>query len=122
MIHCFEIVCEHFRFSSSTNVFFSLFVLIQPGPAWVTQQWVSFRACLGRKIFTLYEESYEEFKWSYFKVVNRLGVHPFFLTLEGEPQIDIYWRKNFSGFWVSNMSSVEREMLEFFLRCWGVNR
>lgn len=75
-----------------------------------------FSGLAKKKDFAPCEESYQEFKWSYFKVLTQLEVHPFSLTLKGEPKIDIYWRKNGSGVQVSDseLSFLVREIVEFF--------
>ncbi|MED6204038.1 hypothetical protein PIB30_005438 [Stylosanthes scabra] len=54
-------------------------------------RWASFRAREGRRIFSLYEESFHDFKNYYFKVRAVGGFRPFFENERGEYQFRLYW-------------------------------
>ncbi|MED6221783.1 hypothetical protein PIB30_058060 [Stylosanthes scabra] len=46
---------------------------------------LSFGAYQGRRLFDAFEESIQEFKWHYFKILPLPGSRPFWLDDEGEP-------------------------------------
>ncbi|MED6173571.1 hypothetical protein PIB30_060789 [Stylosanthes scabra] len=69
---------------------------------------MSFRAYQGRKLFDSFEESIQEFKWHYFKVLPFPGKRPFCLFLPG-------WGKNPTlsvvGFWITMMLMLGRFLI-----------
>ncbi|MED6119006.1 hypothetical protein PIB30_007896 [Stylosanthes scabra] len=68
----FEKVCLHFGFRPTIRLFFYIYdVHFPPGG----YGYVSFRARQGRRLFDSYEESIQEFKWHYFKVLAAPGNH-----------------------------------------------
>ncbi|MED6172528.1 hypothetical protein PIB30_050887 [Stylosanthes scabra] len=52
---------------------------------------LSFRAYQGRHLFDAFEESIQEFKWHYFKVLPLPGTRPFWVDDEGKPYPWVYW-------------------------------
>ncbi|MED6112371.1 hypothetical protein PIB30_061127 [Stylosanthes scabra] len=52
---------------------------------------LSFRAYQGRRLFDAFEESIQEFKWHYFKVLPLLGTRPFWVDDEGKSYSWVYW-------------------------------
>ncbi|MED6208950.1 hypothetical protein PIB30_049845 [Stylosanthes scabra] len=52
---------------------------------------LSFRAYQRRRLFDAFEESIQEFKWHYFKVLPLPGTRPFWVDDEGEPYPWVYW-------------------------------
>ncbi|MED6113012.1 hypothetical protein PIB30_067107 [Stylosanthes scabra] len=52
---------------------------------------LSFRAYQGRRLFDAFEESIQEFKWHYFKVLSLPGTRPFWVDDEGKPFPWVYW-------------------------------
>ncbi|MED6126609.1 hypothetical protein PIB30_080049 [Stylosanthes scabra] len=52
---------------------------------------LSFRAYQGRRLFYAFEESIQEFKWHYFKVLPLPGSRTFWLDDEGKPFPWVYW-------------------------------
>ncbi|MED6111837.1 hypothetical protein PIB30_056068 [Stylosanthes scabra] len=65
-LRTFERVCLHFGFRPSWRVFLYTYQLHAPPPV---KGFMSFRAYQGRKLFDSFEESIQEFKWHYFKVL-----------------------------------------------------
>ncbi|XP_072085862.1 uncharacterized protein [Arachis hypogaea] len=91
-IRCFEMVCEYLELPASVDVFLFYFNLTNPSKQGKARKgFLSFRAAQGRKIFSLFEDSYHGFKDKYFKVRPVKGRHPFWLSLEGERLIQTYW-------------------------------
>ncbi|MED6197696.1 hypothetical protein PIB30_059051 [Stylosanthes scabra] len=45
----------------------------------------------GRRLFDAFEESIQEFKWHYFKVLPLPGTRPFWVDDEGSPYPWVYW-------------------------------
>ncbi|MED6118124.1 hypothetical protein PIB30_000106 [Stylosanthes scabra] len=81
-ILAFEKVCLHYGFRPTIRLFFYIYdVLIPPNGF----GYISFRACQGRKLFDSYEDSIQEFKWHYFKVLPALGRRAFWLDHEDKP-------------------------------------
>ncbi|MED6200036.1 hypothetical protein PIB30_081375 [Stylosanthes scabra] len=52
---------------------------------------LSFWAYQGRRLFDAFEESIQEFKWHYFKVLPLPGTRPFWVDDEGNPFPWVYW-------------------------------
>ncbi|MED6217680.1 hypothetical protein PIB30_019989 [Stylosanthes scabra] len=71
-------------------VFLYFFHLTQPFYR-KKSQWSSFRAREGRRIFTLYKESFHNFKNYYFKLRAVEGVRSFYENERGEYQFQLYW-------------------------------
>ncbi|MED6223391.1 hypothetical protein PIB30_073555 [Stylosanthes scabra] len=61
---------------------------------------LSFRAYQGRRLFDAFEESIQEFKWHYFKVLSLPGTRPFWVDDEGKPS-------NFRCRWILDHSDAE---------------
>ncbi|MED6109759.1 hypothetical protein PIB30_036512 [Stylosanthes scabra] len=69
-ILAFEKVCLHFGFRPTIRLFFYIYdVHFPPGG----YGYVSFRARQGRRLFDSYEDSIQEFKWHYFKMLAAPG-------------------------------------------------
>ncbi|MED6107132.1 hypothetical protein PIB30_011147 [Stylosanthes scabra] len=82
-------------------------------------RWASFRAREGRRIFTLYEESFHDFKNYYFKVRAIEGVRPFFENERGEYQFRLYW---YSGpespkYDFGDLDEVDQEIVTVLKEC-----
>ncbi|MED6147683.1 hypothetical protein PIB30_046068 [Stylosanthes scabra] len=80
----FQTVCWYLHLDISLRAFLYFFRLIQPFFSRKKSQWSSFRACEGRRIFTLYEESFHNFKNYYFKLRAVKSVRPFYENERGE--------------------------------------
>ncbi|MED6165318.1 hypothetical protein PIB30_098424 [Stylosanthes scabra] len=87
-LRTFERVCLHFGFCPSWRIFLCMYQLHAPLPG---NGFISFHAHQGRWLFDAFEESIQEFKWHYFKVLPFPGSHPFWLDDEGKPFSWVYW-------------------------------
>ncbi|MED6161135.1 hypothetical protein PIB30_057883, partial [Stylosanthes scabra] len=93
-LRTFERVCLHFGFRPSWHVFLYTYQLHAPLPR---KGFMSFRAYHGRKLFDSFEESIQDFKWHYFKVLPFPGKRPFWLNDEGAPFPWVYWNAEGGG-------------------------
>ncbi|MED6152686.1 hypothetical protein PIB30_094396 [Stylosanthes scabra] len=87
-LRTFERVCLHFGFRPSWRIFLYTYQLHAPPPG---NGFLSFRAYQGRRLFDAFEESIQEFKWHYFKVLPLPGTRPFWVDDEGKPFPWVYW-------------------------------
>ncbi|MED6197903.1 hypothetical protein PIB30_061204 [Stylosanthes scabra] len=84
----FERVCLHYGFRPTIKLFFYIYdVHFPPG----NYGYISFRARQGRRLFDSYEDSIQEFKWHYFKVLAASGKRAFWLNHENKPFPWVYW-------------------------------
>ncbi|MED6144539.1 hypothetical protein PIB30_016584 [Stylosanthes scabra] len=65
LLWTFEKVCLHFGFRSTSRLFLYIYDILIPPTGY---GFISFRARQGCKLFGIFEESIQEFKWYYFKV------------------------------------------------------
>ncbi|MED6196906.1 hypothetical protein PIB30_051769 [Stylosanthes scabra] len=87
-LRTFERVCLHFGFRPSWRIFLYTYQLHASPPG---NGFLSFRAYQGRRLFDAFEESIQEFKWHYFKVLPLPGTRPFWVDDEGGPYPWVYW-------------------------------
>ncbi|MED6195672.1 hypothetical protein PIB30_040170 [Stylosanthes scabra] len=87
----FQTVCWYLHLDLFLRAFLYFFHLTQPFSSQKKSQWSSFRAHEGCRIFTLYEESFHNFKNYYFKLRAVNGVRPFYENEKGEYQFRLYW-------------------------------
>ncbi|MED6183317.1 hypothetical protein PIB30_036781 [Stylosanthes scabra] len=87
-LRTFERVCLHFGFRPSWRIFLYTYQLHAPPPG---NDFLSFRAYQGRRLFDAFEESIQELKWHYFKVLPLPGSRPFWVDDEGKPYPWVYW-------------------------------
>ncbi|MED6184200.1 hypothetical protein PIB30_045159 [Stylosanthes scabra] len=87
-LRTFERVYLHFGFRPSWRIFLYTYQLHAPPPG---NDFLSFRAYQGRRLFDVFEESIREFKWHYFKVLLLPGTRPFWVDDEGKPYPWVYW-------------------------------
>ncbi|MED6113297.1 hypothetical protein PIB30_069488 [Stylosanthes scabra] len=119
-IRAYEVICREFRFPTSLGVFHHLFKLTKPFSK-DKQQWLSFRANQGRKVFEMNEESVRDFKNLYLKVVSQPGSTPFWINREGEYRFPLTWNEE----WVNprverkELSEPELLFLDALSECWG---
>ncbi|MED6124996.1 hypothetical protein PIB30_064312 [Stylosanthes scabra] len=80
-----------------------------------TFEWgfMSFRAYQGRKLFDSFEESIQEFKWNYFKVLPFPGMRPFWLDDGGTPFPWVYWNAEVGDFRITALDPLETLAVEF---------
>ncbi|MED6111175.1 hypothetical protein PIB30_049979 [Stylosanthes scabra] len=94
-ILAFEKVCLHYGFRPTIRLFFYIYdVHFPPGG----YGYISFWARQGRKLFDSYEDSIQEFKWHYFKVLAALGKRAFWLDHENKPFSWVYWNPEVKDF------------------------
>ncbi|MED6224384.1 hypothetical protein PIB30_083431, partial [Stylosanthes scabra] len=106
----FERVCLHFEFRPSWHVFLYSYQVHAPPPG---RGFMYFRAYQGRKLFDSFEESIQEFKWHYFKVLPLPGKRPFWLDDEGAPFPWAYWNAEVGDFRVTALGHLETLAFEF---------
>ncbi|MED6160784.1 hypothetical protein PIB30_054573 [Stylosanthes scabra] len=108
----FEKVCLHFGFRPTIRLFFCIYdVHFPPGG----YGYVSFRARQGRRLFDSYEESIQEFKWHYFKMLAAPGKRAFWLDHEGKPFSWVYWNLEVKDFAVYNLEPLDMAAFKFLV-------
>ena len=86
-IKIFQLLCDGFGIHASQSLFFYLFVLTNPGVVKKKSAWVSFRSTQGKKVFSMFDESFRDFKNYFFKVRAVEGARPFFLDEIGTAHV-----------------------------------
>ncbi|MED6186096.1 hypothetical protein PIB30_063519 [Stylosanthes scabra] len=76
---------------------------------------ISFRARQGRRLFDSYEESIQEFKWHYFKILAAPGRRAFWLDHENKPFPWVYWNPEVKDFVVYNLEPLEMAAFKFLV-------
>ncbi|MED6159904.1 hypothetical protein PIB30_046622 [Stylosanthes scabra] len=76
---------------------------------------LSRRPCQGRKLFDSYEDSIQEFKWHYFKVLAASGKRAFWLDHENKPFPWVYWNPEVKDFVVYNLEPLEMAAFKFLV-------
>ncbi|MED6198303.1 hypothetical protein PIB30_064973 [Stylosanthes scabra] len=109
-LRTFERVCLHFGFRPSWHVFLYTYQLHAPPPG---RGFMSFRTYQGRKLFDSFEESIQEFKWHYSKVLPLPGRRPFWLNDEGAPFSWVYWNAEVGDFPVTALDPLETLAFDF---------
>ncbi|MED6150650.1 hypothetical protein PIB30_074462, partial [Stylosanthes scabra] len=69
----------------------------------------------GRKLFDCYEDSIQEFKWHYFKVLAAPGKRAFWLDHENKPFSWVYWNPELKDFAVYNLEPLEMAAFKFLV-------
>ncbi|MED6120930.1 hypothetical protein PIB30_025411 [Stylosanthes scabra] len=111
-ILAFEKVCLHYGFRPTTRLFFYIYdVHFPPGG----YGYISFRARQGQRLFDSYEDSIQEFKWPYFKVLAAPGKRAFWLDHESKPFSWVYWNPEVKDFTVYNLEPLEMAALKFLV-------
>ncbi|MED6214622.1 hypothetical protein PIB30_104904, partial [Stylosanthes scabra] len=91
-IRCFELVTEFLQLPQEPEVFLCLFKFYSSNTSGRTKKgYMSVRPTKKRKIFTLYEDSFHDFKGRYFKIFAVGNHRPFWLSLEGDGLFPPYW-------------------------------
>ncbi|MED6131651.1 hypothetical protein PIB30_011502 [Stylosanthes scabra] len=111
-ILAFEKVCLHYGFRPTIRLFFYIYdVHFPPGG----YGYISFRVRQGRRLFDSYEESIQEFKWHYFKILAAPGKRAFWLDHENKPFPWIYWNPEVKDFVVYNLEPLEMAAFRFLV-------
>ncbi|MED6134029.1 hypothetical protein PIB30_033763 [Stylosanthes scabra] len=76
---------------------------------------ISFRARQGRRLFDSYEDSIQEFKWHYFKVLPAPGRRAFWLDHEDNPFPWVYWNPKVKDFTMYNLEPLEMAAFKFLV-------
>ncbi|MED6181768.1 hypothetical protein PIB30_022368 [Stylosanthes scabra] len=79
ILRTFERVCLYFGFRPTCRLFMYIYDILIPQTG---NGFISFRAHQGCKLFGSFEESIQEFKWHYFKVLPSPGHRAFWLNAE----------------------------------------
>ncbi|MED6164072.1 hypothetical protein PIB30_086220 [Stylosanthes scabra] len=74
---------------------------------------LSFRAYQGRRLFDAFEESIQEFKWHYFKVLPLPGTCPFWVDDEGKPFPWVYWNSGARECRITGLDPLETLAFDF---------
>ncbi|MED6199141.1 hypothetical protein PIB30_073169 [Stylosanthes scabra] len=69
----------------------------------------------SERLFDPYEESNQEFKWHYFKVLTAPGRRAFWLDDEGNPFSWVYWNSEVKDFTVYNLEPLEMAAFKFLV-------
>ncbi|MED6194740.1 hypothetical protein PIB30_031380 [Stylosanthes scabra] len=111
-ILAFEKVCLHYGFRPTIRLFFYIYdVHFPPGG----YGYISFWARQGCKLFDSYEDSIQEFKWHYFKVLAAPGKRAFWLDHENKPFSWVYWNPEVKDFTVYNLEPLEMAAFKFLV-------
>ncbi|MED6125715.1 hypothetical protein PIB30_071260 [Stylosanthes scabra] len=77
--------------------------------------WTFEKVRQGCKLFGTFEESIQEFKWHYFKVLPAPGRRAFWLDDEGRPFPWIYWNREVKDFVIHELDPLETVVFEFLV-------
>ncbi|MED6161273.1 hypothetical protein PIB30_059244 [Stylosanthes scabra] len=111
-ILAFEKVCLHYGFRPTIRLFFYIYdVHFSPGG----YGYISFRARQGRRLFDSYEDSIQEFKWHYFKVLAATRKRAFWLDHENKPFPWVYWNPEVKDFVVYSLEPLEMAAFKFLV-------
>ncbi|MED6143760.1 hypothetical protein PIB30_009009 [Stylosanthes scabra] len=116
-ILAFEKVCLHYGFRPTIRLFFYIYDVHFPPSGY---EYISFRARQGRKLFDSYEDSIQEFKWLYFKVLAASGKRAFWLDHEDKPFSWVYWNPEVKNFTLYNLELLEMAAFKFLVSLPGV--
>ncbi|MED6212072.1 hypothetical protein PIB30_079717, partial [Stylosanthes scabra] len=109
-LRTFERVCLHFGFRPSWRFFLYTYQLHAPPPG---NGFLSFRAYQGRRLFDAFEESIQEFKWHYFKVLPLPGTRPFWVDDKGKLFPWVYWNSEAREYRITALDPLETLAFEF---------
>ncbi|MED6158681.1 hypothetical protein PIB30_035018 [Stylosanthes scabra] len=115
-ILAFEKVCLHYSFRPTIRLFFYIYDVLIPPTGF---GYISFRACQGRKLFDSYEDSIQEFKWHYFKVLPAPGKRAFWLDHEDKLFPWVYWNLEVKDFTMYNLEPLEMAAFKFLVSLLG---
>ncbi|MED6123135.1 hypothetical protein PIB30_046394 [Stylosanthes scabra] len=109
-LRTFEHVCLHFGFRASWRIFLYMYQLHAPPPG---NGFLSFCTYQGRRLFDAFEESIQEFKWHYFKVLPFPGSRRFWLNDEGKPFPWVYWNPEAGECRITTLDPLETLAFQF---------
>ncbi|MED6123872.1 hypothetical protein PIB30_053614 [Stylosanthes scabra] len=112
LLRTFKKVCLHFGFKPTSRLFLYIYdILISP----TGYGFISFRGRQGCKLFGIFEESIQEFKWHYFKVLPAPRRRAFWLDDERNPFPWVYWNSEVKDFVVYNLDLLEKATFNFLV-------
>ncbi|WVY94257.1 hypothetical protein V8G54_033345 [Vigna mungo] len=110
-IQSFGVLCQALDIEPTAKIFL-FFFKTRPN---AKRGWVSLTSMAKNSIFSLFVESYKDFKNQFFKVsVTEMG-RPFFLNDDGSSRFPLYWTKKphtLTSWLIEDMSDVERRDLD----------
>ncbi|MED6180195.1 hypothetical protein PIB30_008053 [Stylosanthes scabra] len=112
IMQTFERVCLYFGFRPTCRLFMYIYDILIPLIGFGV---ISFRAHQGRRLFGSFEESIQEFKWHYIKVLPSPGRRAFWLDDEGKPFPWVYWNREVKDFAVQNLDLLKMAACDFLL-------
>ncbi|MED6155001.1 hypothetical protein PIB30_001683 [Stylosanthes scabra] len=112
LLRTFEKVCLHFGFRPTSRLFLYIYDILIPPTGY---GFISFRARHGCKLFGIFEESIQEFKWHYFKVLPAPGRGAFWLDDKGRPFPWVYWNREVKDFVIHELDTLETAVFEFLV-------
>ncbi|MED6122107.1 hypothetical protein PIB30_036727 [Stylosanthes scabra] len=112
LLRTFERVCLHFGFKPTGRLFLYIYDILIPPSGY---GFISFRARQGCKLFGSFEESIQEFKWHYFKVLPAPGRRAFWLDDRGNPFPWVYWNRGVKDFVIHSLDPLETAAFDFLV-------
>ncbi|MED6171930.1 hypothetical protein PIB30_045472 [Stylosanthes scabra] len=112
LLRTFEKVCLHFGFRPTSRLFLYIYDILIPPTGY---GFISFRMRHGCKLFGIFEESIQEFKWHYFKVLPAPGRRAFWLDEGGKPFPWVYWNRKVKDFVIHELDPLETAVFEFLV-------
>ncbi|MED6108232.1 hypothetical protein PIB30_021688 [Stylosanthes scabra] len=112
LLRTFEKVCLHFGFRPTNRLFLYIYDILIPPTGY---GFISFGVRQGCKLFGIFEESIQEFKWHYFKLLPTPGRRAFWLDDEGSPFPWVYWNSEVKDFVVYNLDPLEKAAFNFLV-------
>ncbi|MED6157225.1 hypothetical protein PIB30_021423 [Stylosanthes scabra] len=112
LLRTFERVCLHFGFRPTSRLFLYIYDILIPRSGY---GFISFWALRGCKLFGIFEESIQEFKWHYFKVLPAPGCRAFWLDDGGKPLPWVYYNRGVKDFVVHELDPLEMAVFEFLV-------
>ncbi|MED6198487.1 hypothetical protein PIB30_066761 [Stylosanthes scabra] len=109
-LRTFESTCLHFGFRPSWRIFLYTYQFHAPPPG---NGFLSFQAYQGRRLFDAFEESIQEFKWHYFKVLPLPGTRPFWVDDERKPYPWVYWNSMAREYRITALDPLETLAFDF---------
>ncbi|MED6195408.1 hypothetical protein PIB30_037604 [Stylosanthes scabra] len=112
LLRTFERVYLHFGFRPTGHLFLYIYDVLIPPSGY---DFISFRARQGCKLFGIFEESIQELKWHYFKVLPAPGRRAFWLDDRGNPFPWVYWNRGVKDFVIHSLDLLEMAAFDFLV-------
>ncbi|MED6154867.1 hypothetical protein PIB30_000369 [Stylosanthes scabra] len=112
LLRTFERVCLHFGFRPTSRLFLYIYDILIPPSGY---GFIYFRVRQGCKLFGIFEESIQEFKWHYFKVLFAPGRRMVWLDDGGMHFPWVYWNRRVKDFVVHELDPLEMVVFDFLV-------